>query len=126
MDDQDGRGRRLVALRGATTVAVDEAEAIVAASAELLGVLARENRVSPAHLVSAVFTATPDLTAAFPAEGARRLGWDALAVLCGVEIAVRGALPRCIRVMLHAELPVGAPPRHAYLRDAATLRPDRA
>jgi chorismate mutase len=46
-------------------------------------------------------------------------------MLCAAELPVRGALPRCIRVLLHVEMPdaTGAP-KHAYLRDAAALRGD--
>lgn len=113
------------ALRGATTVEANDAEAILAATAELLSALAQENRVGSADLVSAVFTVTTDLDAAFPAAAARRLGWD-LAMLCATEIPVPGALAHCIRVLLHAELPEGARPRHVYLRGATGLRPDLA
>lgn len=118
--------RRLRALRGATTVDANDAEAILAATAELLEALARENRVASGHLVSAVFTVTPDLDAAFPATAARRLGWAELPMLCATEIPVPGALARCIRVLLHAELDADALPRHVYRRGATGLRPDLA
>lgn len=119
-------GRRVRALRGATTVEANEAEAILEATAELLRALATENRLAPAHLVSGTFTVTPDLTAAFPATAARQLGWRELPMLCATEIPVPGALARCIRVLLHVELPDEALPRHVYLRGATGLRPDLA
>lgn len=118
--------RRVRALRGATTVEANDAAAILAATAELLTALARENALAPEHLVSATFTVTPDLDAAFPATAARRLGWTDLPMLCATEIAVPGALVRCVRVLLHVELPRGAVPRHVYLRGATSLRPDLA
>jgi chorismate mutase len=46
-------------------------------------------------------------------------------LLCTVEIPVPGALPRCIRVLLHIEThrPRGAI-EHVYLDGARSLRPD--
>jgi chorismate mutase len=41
-------------------------------------------------------------------------------------MAVAGDLPRCIRLLAHAWLEPDQPVRHAYLRDAARLRPDLA
>ena len=41
------------------------------------------------------------------------------------EIAVPGAMPLCVRILLHVETP--RTPReivHVYLRDARRLRPD--
>jgi chorismate mutase len=118
--------RRLRALRGATTVERDDADLVLEATRGLLEALMRENRLAHGHLVSAFFTATPDLVSVFPAQAVRELGWHELPLLCAVEINVRGALPRCVRVMLHAELPADALPRHVYLGDAQVLRPDRA
>lgn len=112
------------ALRGATTVAEDHPSLIDDAVGELLAALAEANALTPDDIVSAILTATPDLTSAFPATAARRLGWDHVPLLCAAEIAVPDALPRCIRVLLHVSMDPDRTPRHIYLRDAATLRPD--
>jgi chorismate mutase len=114
------------ALRGATTVEANDADAILAATEELLSALARENRLVASDLVSALFTVTPDLDATFPARAARRLGWSDLPMLCATEIAVPGAVVRCIRVLLHVEQPPDVASRHVYLRGATGLRPDLA
>lgn len=113
------------ALRGATSVEADRAEAIVAATRELLEELLARNGATGDDLVSVVFTATPDLTAAFPAAAARSLGLADVPLLCATEIAVPGAPPRVIRVLAHlytarrrSEL------EHVYLHDAAELRSD--
>jgi chorismate mutase len=45
-------------------------------------------------------------------------------MLCTLEIDVPGALPRCIRVLLHANLPPAQAVEHVYLRGAVSLRPD--
>lgn len=113
------------AIRGATQVDSDTSEAIADATRELLLAILADNRLVPATLIDAVFTTTPDLHAAFPAEAARALGWGDVPMLCVQEMDVTGALPRCVRVLLHAEVPV---PRgdihHVYLRGARALRPD--
>lgn len=116
-------GRTLRALRGATTAVTNDAPAILDATRELLETLARANGVAADDLLSAICTMTPDLDAAFPAAALRALGWDVPAI-GAVEAAVPGAPVRCIRVLLHAWIPDTATPRHAYLREAATLRPD--
>ncbi|HVB26727.1 MAG TPA: chorismate mutase [Mycobacteriales bacterium] len=113
------------ALRGATQVDRDDRGEILAATAELvLEVLAR-NEVDPEDLISIVFTATPDLTAEFPAYAARQIGITDVPLLCATEIAVPGSLPRVLRLLAHVqtERPRAAL-RHVYLRGAAALRTD--
>lgn len=115
----------LRALRGATSVDANSAEAIIQATRELLEALLSRNGAVADDLVSVVFTATPDLTAAFPAAAARALGMDDVPLLCATEIGVPGATPRIVRVLAHlytdrdrSEL------THVYLREAAGLRSD--
>jgi chorismate mutase len=118
-------GRRLRALRGATTVARDDAGAIVDATVELLETMLERNRVGRDDLVSAIFTATPDLTAEFPAAAARKLGISEVPLLCATEIAVPGAVPRCIPVLLHLYTERDHETlRHVYLGEARQLRTD--
>ncbi|MBA3314929.1 MAG: chorismate mutase [Planctomycetota bacterium] len=113
-------------IRGATTVEADNPEQILAATQELLrGILDRNEIGDFDDVVSAVFTTTPDLTSTFPAEAARALGMRHVPLLCASEIAVPGAMPRCVRVLLHVE--TARRPQeivHVYLRDAKRLRPD--
>jgi chorismate mutase len=118
-------GARVAALRGATTVASDTPEDIVEATLELLQELLDRNGVTPEDLISIVFTSTQDLTAEFPAVAARKLGLVDIPLLCAAEIAVPGALARCVRVLLHLNF-AGDPAtlRHAYLRGASELRTD--
>ncbi|MGE5527616.1 MAG: chorismate mutase [Patescibacteria group bacterium] len=114
----------LRALRGAITVERDEPEAILSATRDLLAELVRANGLHIACIVSAIFTATPDLRAEYPAAAARQLGWNEVPLLDAVEIDKPGGLPRCVRVLLHAEMDPGVRPVHVYLRGAAALRPD--
>jgi chorismate mutase len=115
---------RLRALRGATTVQENDAEAILGATEELLRELIERNGLAEEDMVSCLFTCTDDLNAEFPAVAARQLGLGSVPLLCSREIDVPGALPRVIRVMLHCYADAGAAPRHVYLREAVALRRD--
>jgi chorismate mutase len=115
------------ALRGAVSVDADDQTLILEATRTLLREMMLLNSLDASQLVSVIFTATPDLTAAFPARAARELGWNDVPLLCMTEMSVAGSLPRCVRVLMHAELPVEAGRgRHVYLGAAAALRPDIA
>ena len=118
-------GRSIAAVRGAITVEHDSRDSLLEATAELLAAIGEANAIAPADVISAIFTATPDLTSEFPAVAARAAGWEKVPLLCTREMAVVGALPRCVRVLLHVAAPDQAwVPRHIYLREAAGLRPD--
>jgi len=118
---------QLRALRGATTATANTREAISEAVAELLDVLVERNNLQGAQILSVTFSVTADLDAIFPAAIARhRQGWDGVALLDCQQMAVAGDLSRCIRLLAHAWLQQHQPARHAYLRDAARLRPDLA
>ena len=84
----------IAAVRGAIQVSENRADLVQAGTARLLTELLSRNALEPSQIVSAIFTATPDLDADFPAHAARRLGWTDVPLLGAVEIAVPGALPR--------------------------------
>ena len=112
-------------VRGATTVETNTAEEILRATAELLGTMIAANEIEQEQVASVMFTTTMDLNAAFPAVAARDLGWTDVALLNAHEMAVPGALSRCIRILLHLNTERTAKEiRHIYLRDARKLRPD--
>ena len=115
---------RLFAVRGAIQVEANEADAILSATEELVGELISRNGLEPERMVSCVFTCTRDLDAEFPAVAARDLGLDSVPLLCAQEIAVPGAMPRVIRVMVHYYAPSGHQPTHTYLGEAQNLRAD--
>ena len=115
---------RLRALRGATTVEENSADAIVAATEELVREVMARNALAAEDMVSCLFTCTGDLDAEFPALAARNLGLSAVPLLCAREIDVPDALPLTIRLMLHCYAEESAPARHVYLRDAVSLRRD--
>ena len=82
--------QRLFAVRGAAQAEANEAEAILAATEELMRELIERNELEPEAMVSCLFTTTDDLDAEFPAVAARELGLDAVPLLCCREIPVPG------------------------------------
>src|SRR5215470_7927062 len=112
-------------VRGATTVGSNEAGAIVARTEELLSRMISENGIRPEDVASAVFTATDDLDAEFPAVAVRGVvGWADVPLLCTREIPVPGSLGRCVRILLLWNTNRPAPEiRHVFLRGARELRP---
>jgi chorismate mutase len=115
---------RLFALRGATTVAVNEADGILAGTKELMEAILERNALGPADVVSCIFTVTEDLDAAFPAAAARHMGFDRVPLLNAREIPVPGSLPRVIRLLMHYYAPEDHVAQHVYLHEARSLRSD--
>jgi chorismate mutase len=117
--------RTIRAIRGAITVAADDPFEIRDATQELLDEVLHLNGLDRDDIISATFTVTADLATEFPAHGARLGGWTDIPMICAQEHAVDGALPRCIRVLVHAYTwRPRSDLRHVYLRDAVMLRPD--
>lgn len=115
------------AIRGATTLLQDEREHLHERTHELVTAMMQDNGLTHEDLISVIFTCTPDIVSDFPAAAARAMGLGAVPLMCAQEMAVPGALPRVIRVMMHAHLDV---PRdnvtHVYLHEAVSLRRDLA
>lgn len=114
-------------VRGATVATDNSAEAILAATRELLLTMVQSNEIDLDDVACVLFTTSADLTAQFPALAARQLGWTDLAMLCGHEMEVPGSITGCIRVLMLWN--TARKPReivHCYLGDAAKLRPERA
>ena len=115
---------RLRAVRGAITVDRDTPAAIDVAVRELLAQLVDANDLDERDLVSAIFSATPDLKSRNPATAARTLGWTDVPMMCVAEVETEGALDRCVRVLLHVSVADGQALRPVYLGEARCLRPD--
>jgi chorismate mutase len=118
-------GPRVRAIRGATTLAEDSREQVITRTQELLHEVFDRNDLTQDDVVSIVFTATDDISSAFPAEAAREAGIESVPLLCARELEIEGGIERCVRVLLHvythrrpAEL------RHPYLHEARQLRTD--
>lgn len=113
------------AFRGAIQLNVDASEEMRKCVAQLLKEIFESNSIQNEDLISMLFTATPDLTCEFPAVGARVFGITDVPLICASEIDVKGALPRTVRVLLHAESSLTrAEITHVYLNGAEILRPD--
>jgi chorismate mutase len=113
-------------VRGATVARANTREAILTGTRELLQAMIDANGIEPADVASVIFTTSGDLNAEFPAVAARQLGWHDQALLCTHEIAVPGALDRCIRILIHWNTAKPAQEiQHVYINGAESLRPDR-
>lgn len=115
------------AIRGAIQLDIDEPQHLLKSTAELVSKVLHANDIDSSQLISILFTATPDITSEFPALAARELGLGDVPLMCFVEMNVAKAMPRVIRIMVHADIDK---PRseiqHIYLRGATALRQDLA
>jgi chorismate mutase len=116
-------------IRGATTADANTAEAITAATEELLRELVTVNDLDPAEICFCYFTTTHDLTAEYPAYAARKLGWLDVPLLCGHDMRVQlpnpRGVPMCVRVLLLYNTPrAQTSMRFAYLRGAEAIKAD--
>src|SRR5580692_6067104 len=112
-------------LRGATTVDADTAAQVTVRSQELMRTIMERNGLTEDDIVSALFTATGDVTSIFPATAIREIGFGAVPLLCAAEIAVPGSMPLCIRVLLHVYTARSRDEiHHVYLHGAQGLRDD--
>src|SRR6185312_13832352 len=108
--------RTIRALRGATTVAGDDPLLIREGVQELLETLLEENNLTPSEVISAVFTATPDLVSEFPAHAAQLFGWDDVPLASAQGMTAQRSLQHRARVLLHvARLRGGSAMKHADL-----------
>ncbi len=127
MNLEPARSLRCLGVRGAITVEANTAEALLAATHELLTAIVENNQIEISDIGSIFFTTTTDLNAEYPAVAARQLlGWRDVAMMCGHEMAVPRSLPLCLRVLVMwntTRLPSEI--QHVYLREAQQLRPDR-
>ena len=115
------------AIRVAVQVDANERADILEGTTELVTEVMTRNSLGTDDVISVVFTATPDLTAEFPALAARKIGFHDVPLLSASEIDVPGAMPRVVRLLMHVDT---AKPRseleHVYLRGAVALRLDIA
>ena len=113
-------------IRGAITIEQDSPQLIWDETAKLVLEVAKANNVQPEDIASITISTTPDIRSAFPARSVREMdGWQYVPIMCMHEMDVPGALPLCIRVLLHVNTSVAQNEiNHVYLNDAVKLRPD--
>jgi chorismate mutase len=125
MSPEPQPAERVRALRGATTLDVDERLHLLERTQELIDEVFERNGLDEDDLVSIIFTATNDVHSAFPAEAAREAGITHVPLLCARELEIDGGIPRCIRILIHAYTTTTARElRHVYLHEARQLRTD--
>ena len=114
-------------VRGAVCAASNSREAIFEATKKLLIHMFAKNDIDMENIASIFITATPDLTADFPAYAVREMGLGQIPLMCATEINVPGAMQRVVRILIHFDTDKKQHEiRHLYLGDAARLRPDLA
>lgn len=112
-------------IRGATTVEMNDPICIKEAVTELLSALKTANDLNLEDIGTVIFSSTPDLNSAFPAAGARALGWSDVPLFGTVEIDKPDAVALCIRVLiLYNTEKAQQAIQHIYLHNAVSLRPD--
>ncbi len=115
----------IAGIRGAITLDEDTRLEVMKRTQELFHEVLEVNDLDPDKIISMIFTATPDITSAFPASAVRELGYTEVPLLDARELSVKNSLPLCVRVLVHADLGNrDIKVQHVFLRDAASLRPD--
>ncbi|WP_342515287.1 chorismate mutase [Sporosarcina sp. FSL K6-1522] len=113
-------------LRGATTVERDDEQTVLEATEALVLEMAEANRILPKDIISVLISTTADVKSTFPAKAVRTIeGWTYVPVMCTHEMDVPGAMPLCIRALMHVN--TDTPQRyikHIYQNEAVKLRPD--
>jgi len=113
-------------VKGATTTDGTTADDVLAATEQPLKALIEANGIDQDDVAAVQFSTSPDLVAEFPAVAAReRFDWNDVPLMCGHEMARPGALERCIRILIFWNTDKAQNEiTHAYLNNAAKLRPD--
>jgi chorismate mutase len=115
----------VLALRGAITLEADERDHLLERVERLLTEMMERNGVAHDDLISILFTATSDVHSVFPAVAARQLGLGDVPLMCAQELTIEGAMPLCIRVLMHLSTERSRSElRHVYLEQARQLRDD--
>jgi chorismate mutase len=116
---------RIFALRGATTVDVDDPAQVDERTQEMMSLLMSRNGLVGDDLVSILFSLTSDVRSRNPATATRAMGLTDVPLIGVQEADIEGMLPRCIRVMMHIESTrERSALRHVFLHGAKVLRPD--
>ena len=100
----------------------DREEDISSRSVELIKEILENNPYI--RVISITISTTEDITSAYPAKAIRLSGICDAPLFSALEPPIKGALAKCIRVMLLVESDNA--PRHIYMRGAKVLRPDYA
>ena len=120
-----GDNMRQYCIRGAITIEENTIEEIRINTINMLEQIIKENNITVDDCTSLIFTATKDITKAYPAKFARELGFVNCSLMCVQEMYVENSLELCIRVMVTINKDdENFKPQNIYLKKATRLRPD--
>ncbi len=111
-------------VRGAISLEKNSTFEIEQATCKLLREIIAQNDIKIFDITQIIFSATKDITKAYPAEFARKIGITHASLLCVQEMFVEESLPLCIRILLNFNAELGKKISHVYLGRAKKLRPD--
>ena len=115
----------IYSIRGAITIEENTKENIVTNTETLLKEILTQNNINKDDIINIIFSATKDVTKAYPAIATRNLGITDCAIMCLQEMYVEDSLSMCIRIMLTANVDLKKQDiKHIYLKEAKRLRPD--
>ncbi|WP_250277750.1 (d)CMP kinase [[Clostridium] colinum] len=116
----------IYSIRGAITIEENTKENIVINTEKLLNEIIEKNKIDKSNIVNIIFSATKDITKAYPAVATRNIGLTDCAIMCLQEMEVEDSLKMCIRVMITVTNINKQDLKHIYLKGAKKLRPDIA
>ena len=108
--------------RGAITISENSESAILDGARELFSEFVKRNALKKSEIISVTFTATKDITKAFPSRAVREMGYTDTALLDMEQKFVETDLKLCIRMLVFAD--TSRPLAPVYLRGARVLRRD--
>lgn len=111
-------------IRGAIAVVENNEESIIDASKRLILEILDKNNLIENDIVSALFTVTNDLDAAFPAKAFRELNMTSVSALDALAPGIKNDLNGCIRLQILVSKDLNQI-NHIYLDEAKNLRLDR-
>ena len=115
----------IYSVRGAITIEENTKECIVKNTEELLKQVLKENDIIKDDIINIIFSATKDITKAYPAIATRNLGITDCAIMCMQELNIEGSISMCIRLMMTINTNKSKNElKHIYLKEAKKLRPD--
>lgn len=116
---------RICSIRGAITIEENNKDCIIKNSEILLNEILSKNNLMKEDIVNIIFTATKDITKAYPAIATRNLGINNCSIMCLQEMYVEDSIKMCIRIMVTANININKNDiKHIYLKGARRLRPD--
>lgn len=115
----------IYAIRGAINTDFDGVANIDREVRTLMDSLYEANGITDDDVAFIIFSQTDDLRSRNAAAAFRATGRGAsIPLFCVKEAEIYGAMPRVIRVMVVINHAKEKEPRHVYLGDTASLRPD--